>query len=91
MSELGQSLHIDGVRATSASLIGHSGSSAFRLSTTTAVSMSPTGSCFSSESAPRPFQHGIRGQGGTILATALPSDERQVQAEAGRRWVGKAS
>src|SRR5262245_42882275 len=34
-----------------ASLIGHSGSSAFRLSTTT-VSMSLTGSCFSSESAP---------------------------------------
>src|ERR1700704_7095895 len=37
--------------AMSASLIGHSGSSAFRLSTTT-VSMSLTGSCFSSESAP---------------------------------------
>src|SRR6476660_515189 len=36
---------------TSASLIGRSGSSAFRLSTTT-VSMSLTGSCFSSESAP---------------------------------------
>ena len=35
----------------SASLIGHSGSSAFRLSTTT-VSMSLTGSCFSSESSP---------------------------------------
>src|SRR5262245_60382917 len=35
----------------SPSLIGHSGSSAFRLSTTT-VSMSLTGSCFSSESAP---------------------------------------
>ena len=37
-----------------ASLIGHSGSSAFRLSTTI-VSMSLTGSCFSSESAPRPL------------------------------------
>ena len=37
----------------SASLIGHSGSSAFRLSTIT-VSMSLTGSRFSSESAPRP-------------------------------------
>jgi hypothetical protein len=37
----------------SASLIGHSGSSAFRLSTTT-VSMSLTGSCFSSESAQGP-------------------------------------
>jgi hypothetical protein len=40
----------------SASLIGHSGSSAFRLSTT--VSMLLTGSCFSPESAPRPFHHG---------------------------------
>ena len=40
------------------SLIGHFGSSAFRLSTTT-VSMSLAGSRFSSESAPRPFQHGI--------------------------------
>src|SRR6476660_8110458 len=49
-----------------ASLIGHLGSSTFRLSTTT-VSMSLTGSCFSSESAPRPFQYGIRGRGGTIF------------------------
>src|SRR5262245_66265559 len=47
----------------SASLIGHSGSSAFKLSTT-AVSMSLTGSRFSSESAPRPFHHGIRRRGG---------------------------
>src|SRR6266446_7953909 len=58
--------------AMSASLIGHSGSSAFRLSTT-AVSMSLTGSCFSSESAPRPFHHGIRRRGGTIFGAALPS------------------
>src|SRR6516165_6481992 len=43
-----------------------SGSSTFRLSTTT-VSMSLTGSCFSSESAPGPFHHGIRGRGGTIF------------------------
>ena len=42
----------------SASLIGRLGSSTFRLSTTT-VSMSLTGSCFSSESAPRPFHYGI--------------------------------
>src|SRR5471030_766966 len=62
----------------SASLIGRLGSSAFRLSTTT-VSMSLTGSCFSSESAPRPFHHGIRRRGGTIYWAALPSDERQVQ------------
>src|ERR1700681_4024127 len=64
----------------SASLIGRLGSSAFRLSTV-AVSMSPAGSCFSSESAPRPFQHGIRGRGGTIYSAALPLDERQVQAD----------
>ena len=59
---------IDGM---SASLIGHSGSSAFRLSTTTAVSMSLTGSCFSSESAPRPFHYGIRERGGTICCRGL--------------------
>lgn len=67
-------------RPMSASLIGHLGSSAFRLSTTT-VSMSLAGSCFSSESAPRPFHHGIRGRGGTIFRAALPSIERQVQAD----------
>src|SRR5258705_10458146 len=67
-------------RVMSASLIGHLGSSAFRLSTTTG-SMSLTGSCFSSESAPGPFHHGIRGRGGTIFRAALPSIERQVQAD----------
>jgi hypothetical protein len=56
----------------SASLIGRLGSSAFRLSTTSA-SMSLAGSCFSSESAPRPFHHGIRRRGGTIFRAALPS------------------
>src|SRR5258708_16209579 len=64
----------------SASLIGRLGSSAFRLSTA-AVSMSPAGSRFSSESAPGPFHHGIRGRGGTIYSAALPSNERQVQAD----------
>src|SRR6185369_9745460 len=64
----------------SASLIGRLGSSAFRPSAA-AVSMSLTGSRFSSESAPRPFHHGIRGRGGAIFAAALPSDERQVQAD----------
>ena len=49
----------------SASLIGRLGSSTFRPSAA-AVSMSLTGSRFSSESAPRPFHHGIRGQGGAI-------------------------
>ena len=61
-------------QSMSASLIGRLGSSAFRLSTTT-VSMSLTGSCFSSESAPGPFHHGIRGRGGTIFWAALPSDD----------------
>ena len=42
-----------------ASLIGRSGSSTFRLSTV-AASMSLASSRFSSESAPRPFQYGIR-------------------------------
>ncbi len=64
----------------SASLIGRLGSSTFRLSAA-AVSMSLTGSCFSSESAPRPFHHGIRRRGGAIFRSALPSDERQVQAD----------
>jgi hypothetical protein len=65
----------------SASLIGRLGSSTFRLSTTIAVLMSLTGSCFSSESAPGPFHHGIRRRGGTILSAALPSVERRVQAD----------
>jgi hypothetical protein len=51
MSALGQTATWQQVRATSASLIGHSRSSAFRLSAA-AVSMSLTGSCFSSETAP---------------------------------------
>jgi hypothetical protein len=55
---------------TSASLIGRLGSSTFRLSAIT-VSMSLAGSCFSSESAPRPFHHGIRRRGGTIFGAAL--------------------
>ena len=42
----------------SACLIGRLGSSAFRLSTTT-VSMSLAGSCFSSESAPGPSIMGV--------------------------------
>src|SRR5271167_4879490 len=66
--------------AMSASLIGRLGSSTFRLSAA-AVSMSLTGSCFSSESALGPFHHGIRGRGGTIFWSALPADERQVQAD----------
>ena len=52
MTGPGQSRRFGDVCDMSASLIGHSGSSAFRPTTTTAVSMSLTGSCFSSESAP---------------------------------------
>jgi len=44
---------MDHSRSMSASLIGRLGSSTFRLSAA-AVSMSLAGSCFSSESAPRP-------------------------------------
>ncbi len=36
-------------------------------------SMSLAGSCFSPESAHRPFHDGIRGRGGTIFGAALPS------------------
>ena len=35
--------------------------------------MSRAGSCFSTESAHRPFHHGIRERGGTIFWAALPS------------------
>src|SRR5437660_12690308 len=70
----------DRIRRMSASLIGRLGSSTFRPSAA-AVSMSLAGSCFSSESAPGPFHHGIRRRGGTIFTAALPSDERQVQAD----------
>jgi hypothetical protein len=44
-------------------------------------SVSLAGSRFSSESAPGPFHHGIRGRGGTIFQAALPSSEQQVQAD----------
>jgi hypothetical protein len=61
------------ISVMSASLIGRSGSSASRLSTT-AVSMSLAGSRSSSETAPGPFQHGVRRRGGTIFQSALPSE-----------------
>ena len=61
------------------SLIGHSGSSAFRPTTTTAVSMSLTGSCFSSESAPGPSIMGVEDE--AEQSTERPCcNERQVQA-----------
>ena len=62
-----------------ASLIGHSGSSAFRPTNTTAVSMSLTGSCFSSESAPGPSIMGVEDE--AEQSTERPCcNERQVQA-----------
>jgi len=65
--------------APNASLIGHSGSSAFRPTTTTAVSMSLTGSCFSSESAPGPSIMGVDDE--AEQSTERPCcNERQVQA-----------
>jgi hypothetical protein len=81
ISEIGTFRASRDVRLMSASLIGHLGSSTFRLSTTATVSMSLAGSCFSSESAPGPFHHGIRRRGGTISWAALPSVERQNQAD----------
>lgn len=36
--------------------------------------MSLAGSCFSSEWAPRPFHHGVRRQGGTILGAVARYD-----------------
>ena len=39
-----------------------------------AVSISLAGSRFSSDSALRPFQHGVRRRGGTIFRSTLPSD-----------------
>src|SRR5262249_30142762 len=53
----------------SASLIGRLGSSTFRLSTNSSVDVAH-GSRFSSDSAPRPFHHGIRRRGGTIFWVA---------------------
>src|SRR5262245_338161 len=57
-----------------------SGSSAFRLSSTP-VSMSLTGSRFSSDSAPRPFHHGIRRRGGTNLSSDVAGNVTAVQAD----------
>jgi hypothetical protein len=66
-------------RANRPSNVGHAGSSAFRLSTIT-VSMSLTGSCFSSESAPGPFHHGIRDE----VEQSLPRPYRDGTAGRGR-------
>jgi Phage integrase central domain len=68
-------------RSMSASLIGRLGSSAFKLSTTTAASMSLAGSCFSSETAPRPFHDEDSRTRWNNLYRGLSSNERQVQAD----------
>src|SRR5277367_6384748 len=76
----------------STSLIGRLGSSTFRLST---AWLFGTGRAFHAQNSvevargllllfgigTRPFQYGVRGQGGTIFTAALPSDWWQVQAD----------
>src|SRR5437899_5288282 len=84
MSEFGTFETCQRTLKMSASLIGRLGSSTFRLSTSVAVSVSLAGSCFSSDSAPGPFHHGIRRRGGTILSAALRSYRQQVQADIDR-------
>jgi hypothetical protein len=84
MSQLGHARRLEHAPGMSASLIGRLGSSTFRLSTTTG-SMSLASWCFSSESAPRPFHHGIRKRGraiswGRVAATA--DDLKQALAAA---------
>jgi hypothetical protein len=51
------------------------------------TSMSLAGSCFSSESTPGPFHHGTGRRGGTICWAALPSVERQDQADMGAHVI----
>jgi cytochrome c-type biogenesis protein CcmF len=56
LQDFGLAVHLPcSISVMSASLIGHLGSSTFRLPTTATVSMSLTGSRFSSESAPGPL------------------------------------
>ena len=76
MSAVGTKQTWRSVSLMSASLMGRFGSSAIRLPHRT-VSMSLTGSCFSPESAPGPFHHGIRERGGPIFRAASPFDERR--------------
>ena len=66
----------------SASLIGHLGSSTFRLATMP-VSMSLTGSCFSSKSAPRPFHDG---DSRTKVEQSLPRPCRQTKGRFKRTY-----
>ena len=69
----------------SASLIGRLGSSAFRVPTT-AVSISLTGSRFSSELAPRPFHYGIsRTRWNNLLAGLAVIPTRYTPAQSQQR------
>jgi hypothetical protein len=74
LHSLGQKRRICDVRAESASLIGRSGSSVFRLSTAK-VSMSLAGSCFSSESA-LGMLVGMTGVGGGAVMTPILHQRR---------------
>ena len=80
MTGLGTSRTCGHCSLMSASLIGHSGSSAFRLSTTT-VSMSLTGSRFSSDSAPRALPSWDSKTRWNNLSGDLAVNGRQVQAD----------
>src|SRR5947209_14568015 len=63
-------------RAMSASLIGHSGSSAFQTIHPYSVDVAHGLVLLFGIGTKGPFHHGIRGRGGTIFRAALPSDER---------------
>jgi hypothetical protein len=54
---------------------------------TTTVSMSLTSSCFSSESAPTPFHHGIRRRGGTIPTGSTTTEGRRACIAFERRAI----
>jgi len=80
MSQMGHKQTFSEVCAMSASLIGRLRSSTFRLSAA-AVSMSLTGSCFSSESAPGPSTMGFEDEVEQSIPRPCRQFERQVQAD----------
>src|ERR1700732_4083273 len=82
MSQIGTKPTCRRSRRMSASLIGPSGSSTFRLSIN-AVSMSLAGSCFSSESAPGPFHGAVAelvGIEGGVVSGVINLESSGVEA-----------
>ena len=69
-------LFVTGFAENAASRMAVSGVKCFQTIHHYSVDVAHRARCFSSESAPRPFHHGIRRRGGTIYWTALPSVER---------------